>query len=384
MISYDIVSVGLRKRGKVYVANIRYKIGDKTCEKRRSLKTKSLSVAKAKINDINKTLHDPLHKNRISELLQGYIERSASRSRKENHVKKMSLLRKIFGVICEALEYKLDGYENEQDEEGRPVIDVTFIQDINSAFLDKYFNNVIKFSASQFDDEDSGISPTTLNRMREEIRAFINYSMNIMKVKMPGDVNPIKSIEKFNEIVLPIIFLKRAKIAEQLFKIRRDVRLQTMIAVMIFAGLRREELLLLQHRDICLENNNIIVQAKELKGRVWVPKNKTPRVVPISKRLAKYLKRYIKTLPKNSLWLFPANDGERWIPDTFSKYLRESNAAVELSWSCNEYRHTFGSHLAKKNVSLLKISKLMGNSLEICEKHYACLIPSELRNEVEY
>ena len=48
------------------------------------------------------------------------------------------------------------------------------------------------------------------------------------------------------------------------------------------------------------------------------------------------------------------------------------------------YRHTFGSHLAQKGVSFYKISEMMGNSPEICRKHYAALTPQEMHEEVEF
>jgi len=53
-------------------------------------------------------------------------------------------------------------------------------------------------------------------------------------------------------------------------------------------------------------------------------------------------------------------------------------------WSCLDFRHTFGSQLAQKGESLYKILELMGNSPEICRKHYAALIPERMRDVVEF
>ena len=55
-----------------------------------------------------------------------------------------------------------------------------------------------------------------------------------------------------------------------------------------------------------------------------------------------------------------------------------------MVWNCLDYRHTFGSQLAQKGESLYKISKLLGNSPGICEKHYAALMPCEMRDTVEF
>lgn len=55
-----------------------------------------------------------------------------------------------------------------------------------------------------------------------------------------------------------------------------------------------------------------------------------------------------------------------------------------MEWTCLDYRHTFGSQLARKGESLYKIPKLMGNSPEICRRHYAALIPEMLTDTVEF
>jgi hypothetical protein len=71
-------------------------------------------------------------------------------------------------------------------------------------------------------------------------------------------------------------------------------------------------------------------------------------------------------------------------PDNFIRDLRNANKKVSLQWTCLDFRHTFGSQLAMKGESLYKISALMGNSPEICRKHYAALIPETLATSVEF
>jgi len=83
-------------------------------------------------------------------------------------------------------------------------------------------------------------------------------------------------------------------------------------------------------------------------------------------------------------WYFPSPKGRRWDPDNFSATLRKWNRSAGLRWTCLDYRHTFGSHLAMKGESLYKISTLMGNSPAICQRHYAALIPESLTDTVEF
>jgi hypothetical protein len=55
-----------------------------------------------------------------------------------------------------------------------------------------------------------------------------------------------------------------------------------------------------------------------------------------------------------------------------------------LQSTCLDYRHPFGSQLAMKGESLYKISKLMGNSPEICRRDYAALLPEAMGDTVEF
>jgi site-specific recombinase XerD len=93
-------------------------------------------------------------------------------------------------------------------------------------------------------------------------------------------------------------------------------------------------------------------------------------------------------------WLFPSPAGQHWEPDNFSADLREANIAGIAGWkdkkgkltpfNCLHYRHTFGSQLAMKGESLYKIAKLMGNSPQIAERHYAALVAEDLTDTVEF
>ena len=127
----------------------------------------------------------------------------------------------------------------------------------------------------------------------------------------------------------------------------------------------------------------IHVRAKTVNGESWQPKTKRNRAVPISSDLRQYLDGY-KPTPSIGSWYFPSPEGKYWDPDNFSANLRAANREAGLTWGCLHYRHTFGSQLAQKGVSLYKISQLMGNSPDICRRHYAALTPEVMTDEVEF
>ena len=88
--------------------------------------------------------------------------------------------------------------------------------------------------------------------------------------------------------------------------------------------------------------------------------------------LRTWLDRYALR-PSIGAWYFPSPTGYHYDIDNFSHHLVAGNARTGLPWSCLDYRHTFGSQLAMKGESLYKISKLMGNSPDICRIRYAAL-----------
>jgi integrase len=104
--------------------------------------------------------------------------------------------------------------------------------------------------------------------------------------------------------------------------------------------------------------------------------------VPNSSALYEILTTY--SPQRSEPWFFPSPRGRRWDADNFSQELREINRSHGLKWSCLDFRHTFGSQLAQKGESLYKIAELMGNSPEVCRKHYAALMPEKMHDVVEF
>jgi integrase len=203
---------------------------------------------------------------------------------------------------------------------------------------------------------------------------------------MSGNDNPVSKVSKYKEHAPKIRFLTLLQIEEQLRILEQFPQLQSMVAVLIFAGLRREELLWLTFEDVDLEAEAygvIRVRSKTIQKELWRPKTKQNRRVPISSVLRFYLDRYVHKLTPER-WFFPSPQGKRYDPDNFSRDLRNADKKAGLQWTCLDFRHTFGSQLAMKGESLYQISALMGNSPEICRRRYVTLMPEALINAVEF
>jgi integrase len=221
---------------------------------------------------------------------------------------------------------------------------------------------------------------TSIRRLRETLHAFFNF------VKRAGYIgeNPVTEYKAPKAPEREIRFLSLRQI-EGCLKAIEGHLLEPLIACAIFAGLRREELCWLTWDDVDLNERKPLlkIRAKDIDGEHWHPKNKKNRKVPISQRLHDYL---LPLRPKRGekLWVFPSPEGCRWDPDNLGHLREELMTTLKLPWTFLDFRHTFGSHLAMKGVSLAKIAKLMGNTVRVVEMHYASLQPGDMQKVVEF
>ena len=234
---------------------------------------------------------------------------------------------------------------------------------------------------------EKGRKPKTANEYRIVLSGLFNWAIRT-KGWQPERArwsNPVTMVRPLRVSAPEIVYLSMTEIDEQLNAYADTPAWQAMLGTMILAGLRRSEVLWLTHDDVKLsaETPLLIVRAKTVDGVSWQPKTKRNRSVPISRRLHALLEQHAKTSSSNR-WFFPSPEGVRWDPDNFSTHLRKLQAQRKLRWTALHFRHTFGSQLAQKGVSLYKIAELMGNSPEICRKHYAALRTEEMADIVEF
>ena len=317
----------------------------------------------------------------LVEIIPAYIRHMQARFTKNGFVADLSTLRQMFGPICTELEHgrrsqkalrvRVDGRLRD------PVIAATYLEQISTAQISEFILERVR---------RCGLQPKTANRYRELLQRLFNWATQERGVRMPGGLNPASRVKRYAERVPQIRFLTKPQIDEQLKTLEPHPMLCTMVAMYIYAGIRREEALWLTLEDVDLKAGThgvIRIHSKTVNGEFWEPKTKVNRVVPISKALRAYLNEYTPPTVAGD-WFFSTPKGHRWNPDNFSQYLREVNQQAELKWGCLDFRHTFGSHLAMKGESLYKISTIMGNSPEICRRHYAALLPESLLQSVEF
>lgn len=350
----------------------------------RSLKTTNFRIArdKAKILDAGLDLHDyengviapanntPSSRIPMSEAIEDFCRHLRDIQTKNSYESEISRLRKMFGPICSSLEYNIRPRSNE-----RPPIEIDHLHELTLSVIRKCFESRHRHK----------VSPSTELRNRAILHKLFEWASKHYGFRSTDDPrypNPVDAIKR-PVLKAPVIkFLEKGDIKKQLEALIDRPQLQVMVAVCIYAGLRREEVVWLMCADIDLERKLIYVRAKTIHGIFWQPKTKKNRAVPISQDLLKILNTY--NPGEDGVWYFPSSNGNRWHPDTFSHHLANINDKANLDWTCLDFRHTFGSQLAKRGVSLYKISEMMGNSPEICRRHYAAIRTEHLHEDVEF
>ena len=233
-----------------------------------------------------------------------------------------------------------------------------------------------------------GRSPKTGNEYRVAIHGMFTFALNYLNFRSadPLGANPAARVGKFRIPAPEIVYLRLDQIEQQLALLVPHPKMRSAVAVMIYAGLRRGEVCWLRRDDVLLDEQRprILVRAKSVDGTLWTPKTRKNRGVPVSSSLLAILRGYARRIPHGTEWFFPGPGGARWNEDTFSHELRRTQQRLGLPWRCNSFRHSFAAHLAQRGVSLYKISRLLGNSPQVAELHYAALSSESLASEVEF
>lgn len=221
----------------------------------------------------------------------------------------------------------------------------------------------------------AGAAPATLNRIRGCLHTLFVWLIDQELL----DRNPVARVRPATVPPPQISFLTLEEVHELLTIVAGDL-IAPLVATLVFCGLRRDEAIWLRRDDLNLERRMLRVQAKVIEGESWQTKTGRNRGVPLSPRLFEIL----NSAPLGTSWLFPAPKGGRWDGQNLYARFRRIVRAHGKQWTLLDLRHTFASHLAMKGVSLVKIAALMGNSPEICRRHYAHIATEDMHADVAF
>jgi integrase len=220
--------------------------------------------------------------------------------------------------------------------------------------------------ASGIESLPEGVSNATVRNELGFLRHMLNKAVgwNLL------DRNPF---EKFKSSIFPEKNHRERFLTEdelnRLFSAATKP-LQDIIAIAVYTGLRKSDILSLKWSDIKLEEKIFFYTEKKKNNRQGV------------KFMNDDLFEVIMRIPAKGEYLFPAKDGGH-LKD-FSKTWRSALRASEIKdFRFHDLRHTSESHLAMRGVSLQAGQKHLGHSSPTMTENYTHLSGEFIRKEIQ-
>jgi integrase/recombinase XerD len=161
-----------------------------------------------------------------------------------------------------------------------------------------------------------------------------------------------------------------------LFVLKRNL---VLVHILLFCGLRREEILLLQIRDIDLERKVITIRAV-------TSKSKQSRQIPIHSATAMFIKDYLSARKHFATPFFLVSTkrdaqlthhGLKHVVDTIKHH-------SGVSFHLHQLRHTFAVNFLKASNNIAKLKQLLGHkSIVVTMAYLRCLPVTEFRSDIE-
>ena len=191
--------------------------------------------------------------------------------------------------------------------------------------------------------------------------------------------NPVAKVPP-KKIALPHIEHLSAEEATKLLAYIKEypgkIPYYEIIATLFYTGMRVNEAVHLTKQDVLLDKNLIVVQEKILRGKLWTPKTKARRFVPIPNILRPIIEKQLKT------------KGELLFPNTKDNLMRDRKILEKIKKSClraglknvhtHSLRHTFTSVSSEKGIPESFIQAVLGHKTGAMTARYRHLRPEFL------
>jgi len=228
----------------------------------------------------------------------------------------------------------------------------------------------------------SGIKRSTAATYWSKLNSFFSWlAMKGYVVKNPFDElkypSPTYENRKFLkreeiEKILTAIFIK----SKNSLLLKRDL---VLFYILLYCGLRKEELLMLQIRDIDFSSKILTVRAETSKS------NRT-RYIPLHSQLIKHLKEYLNERKKYTTpYLFVSSNRDARLSYAGLKHIVNKLAnASDVKFHLHQFRHTFAINFLKQNNNIAKLKQLLGHTnLNATLIYLRCLPTNEMRGDIE-
>jgi Site-specific recombinase XerD len=211
----------------------------------------------------------------------------------------------------------------------------------------------------------------TANRILTVLKAALNHVWHDGKIESD---DAWRRVKPFHNVEAPKIhYLSEAECLRLINACTSDFRL--LVRGALLTGCRYGELTSMVASDFHPEAGTVLVRES---------KNGKPRHVPLTEEGNRFFEGMTAGQPGDAL-IFTRQDGKPWGQSHQQRPLKRACAIAGISptVSFHGLRHTYGSLLAMRGVSLQVIAEALGHSdTRITSKHYAHLMPSYVADTI--
>ena len=304
----------------------------------------------------------PVLRVRLNDALSAYFKAIGEKNADHHANNKLSILRQFIGT-----ERTEQFVQNNTPEQSARRLKKT----IKAFFTGEFVDEITPLLLLEFFQQLT-VSTVTKRHYREFFHSFFDYCLKFGFYRADNwhCPNPVAALPSYQSKNHRIVYLTQENVDAQLKALLPHPDLYIAAAIMIYAGLRRDEALWLTRDAISPDFSYLsVVNRLDEDGDIESTLKTGERSVSIIPQLRPILEQYLSTL--QGRWLVPMEKGGRWDGNAFGRKLRRINTERGLDWSSMHYRHTYATQRAAQGWSLLRISHEMGNSVAIVTKYYA-------------
>ena len=228
----------------------------------------------------------------------------------------------------------------------------------------------------------NGVKKSTILTYWRQFNCFFGW----LKIKGYIKINPLKQLKKPTVSYESRQFLKKDEVEKILtaiivhahtpFHLKRNL---VIFYLLLFCGLRREELLQLQLRDIDIQKRMLTIRAETSK----TPKT---RYVPLHSQTILSLKDYLKERTEyTTQYLIVSTNRDNRLSNNGLRHLTETLILTSgVKFHVHQFRHTFAVNFLKSSGNVAKLQQLLGHKdASMTLQYVRCLPPHEIRSDIE-
>jgi integrase len=228
-----------------------------------------------------------------------------------------------------------------------------------------------------------GIKKSTVATYWSKLNSFFEW----LRIKGHITINPVSGMKCPTPVYEDRKFLKKEDVekiiaaihntpSSNLLLLKRNL---VLIYVLLFCGLRREELLFLQLRDIDFERKTLTVRAETSK----IPRT---RHLPLHSQVIMHLKDYLQERRKfiTPYLIVSSSRDDRLSYDGLKHLVNKLKERSGINFHLHQFRHTFAVNFLKSSNNIAKLKQLMGHKdISMTMVYLRCLPTSEMRADIE-